>query len=235
MNPAAPGPAPTAVLGVDGCRQGWVGIELRPGSDLRAVAAVRFEELVAAVGDVGVVAVDMPVGLSECGTRQADLAARRVLGGRRATLFVTPVKQAVEAATYADASAINRRITGSGISRQAWALSTKILEVESWRGGSGRQPWEVHPEIVFAELAGRPLLASKKTWAGQCQRRELLESVGIALPADLGAAGLAAGPDDVLDAAAVAWTARRIATGVARSLPDPPELDHLGRPMAIWV
>jgi predicted RNase H-like nuclease len=39
--------------------------------------------------------------------------------------------------------------------------------------------------------------------------------------------------DDVLDAAAAAWTARRKAVGEARSLPDPPELIR-GRPVAIW-
>lgn len=31
------------------------------------------------------------------------------------------------------------------------------------------------------------------------------------------------GPDDVLDAAAACWTARRVADGVARVYPDPPE------------
>ena len=39
--------------------------------------------------------------------------------------------------------------------------------------------------------------------------------------------------DDVVDAAIVAWSARRIARGEARPLPDPPEVAH-GRPVAIW-
>ena len=41
-------------------------------------------------------------------------------------------------------------------------------------------------------------------------------------------------PDDVLDAAAVAWTAGRVVNGDAFSLPDPPELDPEGRPVAVW-
>jgi predicted RNase H-like nuclease len=41
--------------------------------------------------------------------------------------------------------------------------------------------------------------------------------------------------DDVLDAAAVAWTARRYVDGAARSLPDPPEAFADGWPAAIWV
>jgi predicted RNase H-like nuclease len=39
--------------------------------------------------------------------------------------------------------------------------------------------------------------------------------------------------DDVLDAAAVAWTANRIAVGIASTLPDPPEQVG-GRRVAIW-
>ena len=52
-------------------------------------------------------------------------------------------------------------------------------------------------------------------------RRALLAGVGISLPGNLAAAGAAA-PDDILDAAAVAWSADRIARGQASSLPDPP-------------
>jgi predicted RNase H-like nuclease len=39
--------------------------------------------------------------------------------------------------------------------------------------------------------------------------------------------------DDVLDAAAAAWTANRIATGQAMTLPDPPELSD-GLRICIW-
>jgi len=40
--------------------------------------------------------------------------------------------------------------------------------------------------------------------------------------------------DDVVDAAVVAWSATRIARGEAQSLPEPPEHDSDGRPVAIW-
>jgi predicted RNase H-like nuclease len=43
------------------------------------------------------------------------------------------------------------------------------------------------------------------------------------------------GVDDVLDAAAVAWTAVRVARGVARHLPDPPERFSDGIDCAIWT
>jgi predicted RNase H-like nuclease len=78
---------------------------------------------------------------------------------------------------------------------------------------------------------GRQLGHRKKSAAGALQRLELLRGAGIELTAldEAGPAPL----DDVLDAGAAAWSAHRIATGSAKSLPHPPEeLD--GYPVAIW-
>ena len=49
-------------------------------------------------------------------------------------------------------------------------------------------------------------------------RRAALAGAGIVLPDDLGAGGNVP-PDDVLDAAGAAWSAGRIASGSAESLP----------------
>ena len=46
---------------------------------------------------------------------------------------------------------------------------------------------------------------------------------------------LQAGLDDLMDACAACWTAERIARGDARSFPEPPELDSMGLPIAIWA
>ena len=64
-------------------------------------------------------------------------------------------------------------------------------------------------------------------------RRKLLEANGIVLPDDLSEGGLAPA-DGVLDAAAAAWTANRLAEGRARTLPSPPEQHPGGRLVAIW-
>lgn len=93
---------------------------------------------------------------------------------------------------------------------------------------------ETHPEVCFAAMADTTLAYAKKTWAGAELRRRLLAEAGIELPADLGAAGGEAAVDDVLDAAAAAWTAARIAAGTAHCLPDPPEVFSDGLPGAIW-
>jgi predicted RNase H-like nuclease len=79
------------------------------------------------------------------------------------------------------------------------------------------------------------LTVRKRTREGARLRRELLAAAGVALPVDLGVARARAAVDDVLDAAVVAWTARRVAAGAAISLPDPPEVFSDGLPAAIWV
>jgi predicted RNase H-like nuclease len=95
----------------------------------------------------------------------------------------------------------------------------------------------VHPEVSFSLLAGAPIAASKRTRAGQSARRRSLEQAGIPVPSDLGpVSGVAGvGPDDVLDAAVVAWSARRVAAGAARSFPDQPVRLADGRTSAIWA
>src|SRR5262249_18186822 len=141
----------------------------------------------------------------------------------------------VLAADHAAASAINRRLTGHGISIQAFALKPKLLEVEQWARATAVRVAEVHPEVCFARLAGAPLTARKSSWAGIEQRRALLAGAGIQLAGDLGAAGTFAGVDGGLGGSAPARAARPIPAGRARPLPAPPEVFSDGWPCAIWA
>lgn len=222
---------------MDACRGGWVGVALE-GTRTAAYVSAAVDGLVAAAmadGPVDVVAIDMPIGLPDRGPRQADVLARKAIGRLRSSVFMTPVRQALEAADHQLASARNRELAGTGISVQAYGLKPKLLDVDRWVRRAPVRVVEAHPEVSFAELAGGPLDVSKRTWAGVELRRGLLADAGIALDADLGAAGRAAGVDDVLDAAAAAWTARRVARGVAVARPHMPEVFSDGWPAAIWT
>ncbi|HEX2298182.1 MAG TPA: DUF429 domain-containing protein [Pseudonocardiaceae bacterium] len=224
------------VLGVDACKTGWVGIAL---DDDHAVAyvAMTIGELAGQAesdGPVTVVAIDIPIGLPDNGHRQADTLARQAIGPLRSSVFVTPVRAAIEAPDHATASAHNRSLAGAGISIQAFGLKPKLLQVDQWIRHTHHRVVEAHPEVSFAELAGAPLELRKHTWAGAERRLRLLAEAGITLTGDLGDAGTQAAVDDVLDAAACAWTARRVARGEARSRPDPPERFSDGLPCAIW-
>ena len=216
------------VLGVDACKSGWVAIRL--DGNVTAHFARHIADLPT---DVSVIAIDIPIGLAEADHRRADVETREFLRHRRSSLFMTPVRAAVEAPDHETANAINQRITGKGISRQAFGLCEKILQVDRWLPSASCPVIEVHPETSFAELAGAPLDERKKSWAGAERRRELLAGAGIALSGPLGAAGAEAGVDDVLDAAVAAWTARRFVAGEAISLPSSPEPIN-GRRVAIW-
>lgn len=223
------------VLGVDGCKAGWVGVVLPvapgTGGSLRVVLGATLSELAAEAGPVAAVGIDMPMRLIDTPwPRASELAAKAHLGAKRSTLFITPPRSAYAAADYATACEVAIHRNGKAFSRQAWALKRKIDELEAWWRSAGCGVWEVHPELSFAEMTGDVIRPPKSTWAGLELRRSALADSGIVVPADIGEAGRA-GPDDVLDAAAAAWTARRIVVGTARSFPDEPPDEE----QAIWA
>lgn len=232
------------VLGVDGCRGGWVGVVLegdggQPSSVVVGRTVGQVWERARALAPVAVVGVDIPIGLPDSGPRQADVLARRFVGPRASSVFGTPVRLALAEPTHAQASARSRELMGNGISRQAYALRPRIQQVEAWVREVGVPVLEVHPEVCFAAMAGGPLGSSKHSPEGLALRRALLTDAGIDVPdrcrepADV-EPRVAAAADDVLDAAAVAWTARRYAEGAAVSMPDPPEVFTDGLAAAIW-
>jgi predicted RNase H-like nuclease len=225
------------VLGVDACSAGWVGIALT-GSQITAYVHADIEALVqqaTADGPLQVIGIDMPIGLPDASARRADLEARAAAGPRWASVFVTPVRATLAFTDYRQASELNKEITGRGISRQAFNLLEKIRQVDGWLQMAPCRIVEVHPELSFAAMAGAPLQAGKSSWAGLVTRRRLLADAGIVLADDLGPAGRRAGADDVLDAAAAAWSARRVASGQARRLPAEPEQFSDQIDCAIWT
>jgi predicted RNase H-like nuclease len=211
------------VAGADACRGGWVAITLDDGRVVDSLVAKTFTQLLRHLDAAAAIAVDIPIGLPSKGARAADVAARAFVGPRRSSVFPTPLRAALVAATYAEA----RRVLPS-LSAQSFALGKKIREVEETLD---ERVFEVHPEVSFAALAGRHLRYSKRSWNGQMERRRLLAAAGIELPDELSAGQAAA--DDVLDAAIAAWSAFRKARGEAAALPPDPPV-HDGRPVAIW-
>ena len=159
----------------------------------------------------------MPLGLLADGWRDADALARRALGRRGVTVFAIPPRPVWQQPTYAEANRACRELTGKGLSAQTWGLRGKLLEADAYRRTSPARLYEVHPELAFAALAGAPLQDSKHTQAGLALRRELLQP-GRPHPAPR----VPGAPEnDLLDAAAVAWSARRIAAGDAITLTNP--------------
>jgi len=223
------------VLGVDACKTGWIAVALggRKGPEAHHLPTIDALHPLASVADA--VAIDIPIGLPTEGHREADRRAREFLGSRRSSVFLTPMREVLEAETHAEATRMAKARTGTGISQQAYAFGKKIREVERWLPSSPSPVYEVHPEVSFAVLLGARARASKKTWAGMVERRNALEAAGISLDAIDGVATRRAAVDDMLDAAISAWTAGRIAAGTARSFPGPPQRDASGHLTAIFA
>ncbi|HZA41636.1 MAG TPA: DUF429 domain-containing protein [Actinomycetota bacterium] len=219
-------------VGVDAYKGGWVAVVLRGGSFYDSCTHRTFEALLGHHPEADVIAADIPIGLPSSAPRQADLLARTFVGARRSSVFMTPPRRVLEAATYEDALTAAAALGFGGISRQSYGLARKILEVDAVARSEDRIV-EVHPEVSFCAMAGSPLEYAKKSWNGASLRRRLLTQNGIVVPDDAGSAGRVP-VDDLLDAAAAAWTANRVANGIAVSLPDPPEQLSDARAAAIW-
>ena len=226
------------VVGVDGCRAGWIYVEARPVDKGLAIdrigIAETFRNLIEAASDSAFVSVDIPIGLSADGRREADYAARRFIGPRRSSVFPPPPRPVLAAcpADYWTLNALSKSIR-AGISRQTFNITPKIGEADRvMTPALQARVRECHPEVSFCALNGDCLRHAKRTREGQCERLDLLETVfGPAIRALLPPRGAAL--DDLYDAAVLAWTAARIARGEARSLPATPEMDARGLRMEI--
>ena len=216
-----------AVLGLDGCRGGWLGALVATGE----VRWLRLDDITAALAvDAEVIGVDMPIGLPATGRRECDLLAKKMLGAAHPRVFLTPPRGVLAAPDYAAAGALHRSLVdGAGMSVQTWRIVDRIAEVDAV--ADDERLVEVHPELSFAALAGQ-VLAPKRSTAGRAERLAALDRW---LPGAVGRTGLPSGPlaVDALDALAAAWSAHRHLSGTARVLPAEPPRDERGRPMRI--
>ena len=236
----------TDMLGVDGCKGGWYAVrqDARTGA-IEARICESFAALLAWAPAPAIVAVDMPIGLSSTGFRACDAEARkRLKWPRSASVFQTPVRQTLGIGEYREACARNREATGKGISQQAFNILRKIAEVDTALRDSPRDAsrvFEVHPELAFMQLQveqggeAMGLIEGKAKEPGHAKRKALLAPVfGAPLQTALDERiARHVQKDDVLDAFAVLWSARRIAAGSAVRLPDEEPRDSAGLPMVI--
>ena len=229
------------VGGLDGCPGGWVLATIPVhGSvtEFDVIVLPSLEPVVCelAAGRMVCAAIDIPIGLAEREPRSCDIAARRLLGPRRSSVFPAPARAVLGASTYAEACAVSRRACGKGISKQLYNILDKIRTVDALQTPRLQdQLFEMSPELSFAELTGRPMRANKQTAEGRASRRQALASAfGETVSGTLtGPPPAGAKRDDVVDALIGAWTARRRAAGVHLQLGG--DVDARGLRMEIIV
>jgi predicted RNase H-like nuclease len=209
------------VAGVDGTKGGWVAVVMEDDRLSDVVLLEGIESRFAELESAEVIAIDVPIGF---GPREADQRARRLVGG--SSVFAIPHATAFDRERYGP---------GQRISAQAFALGPRIRHVTDL-ARTDRRFHEVHPEVCFWAMNGElSLRYRKKSAGGMLERMELLKRHGITIELEVLEESAVVPLDDVLDAAACAWSATRIARGdgSAVSLPDPPQQID-GHRVAIW-
>jgi predicted RNase H-like nuclease len=229
------------ISGIDGCRGGWFTVfkDIDSGKVSWGIFP-RIETLIRSQPELQIIAIDIPIGLSEIGPRTCDIEARRVLGkGRGSSVFSAPIRPMLAANSYREACDIGFQIEGRKLSYQTWGILPKIREVDTLLQIEHKlreKMFEVHPEVSFFFLGGEcRLLYGKKALPGHEERLRLLEPFFR----DWLQAALSerqkpiCAIDDILDAFAVLWTAERIMFEKAQFLPHKNIQDATGLRMAI--
>lgn len=235
------GVQPRPAAGIDGCAGGWL-VVYEAARGLDAFVAPTITMALCALPPRTEAGIDIPIGIPEQGARACDIEARRLLGLRAAAVFPAPLRIALNATDYAAANRLQGTL-GRGMSRQSFAMLPKIREVDVWiRRNSGLGPTlhEVHPELSFAVWNGdRPMAQPKTSPGGKVHRWKLVEAafpgararLAQLLRTTVGPGSF--GDDDLCDAIAALWSARRIARGAHLTLPRQLQRDAYGLPMQI--
>ena len=230
------------MLGVDGCRAGWLAMRVEWSSGRLALDYAlypRFAPILEQYPDAAAIAVDMPMGLYESGrvrARPCDQAARQRLGRRACCVFLPPTRAMLDADAYAPLRAL-------GLSVQAYHLIPRIRELDALLTPDLQaRVWESHPELSFLAITGAPIPHPKRTAEGYAARVDALRcafgDAGDAFANALAAfreqvAPKDAGMDDFLDACALAWSAQRCLRGESEVCIGDPTHDARGLLMAI--
>ena len=226
----------TTIVGADGCRSGWLCVfEELPSRRIGSKIFTEIGDLFAVAPDIELLAIDVPIGLTDAGPRACDVEARALLGPTRgSSVFAAPIRPALHAASYLEACDASFKAQQKKLSKQSWAIYPKIRELDDLlrhRGDLRDRVYEVHPEVTFAVWKGAPIVEPKKKRPGFTARHDLVnrhfgnqayETVRMRY----GRKNVA--NDDILDAFAALWTAERILRGAAKSLPAQPAYDSTG-------
>ena len=245
----------SAVAGVDAGRVGDDLVWVMASCDASVGASVGFEvygsfrELWqdATEGQIVVVAIDMPLGLPSTESfRACEEVARNRLGkDRRDTVFVSPPLWLMASSDPVQERRWQARVRQGSARENPGRLLQRcrevrsVLDVGAFDDAARPRAAEVHAEMCCWKLNGeRATSIEKRAPGGRDERLELLRPQFIGIGETLDEMEQRHGPRphgyDFLDAAAAAWTARRILSNEAERLGGT-VCDEQGYPMSIWV
>jgi len=234
-----------SILGVDGCRAGWITVETKNQLNWNVEVFSTIQELWEYYSNALLILIDIPIGLRDKGPlpRLCDMSARKFLTRKRSSsIFPTPCRLAMEAASYKEANEINRSQTGKGLSKQTWNITDKIKEVDFLLRNMVKTQnvfIESHPEACFTALNGNPLEYYKKTDNGIRERFSILKKYYKDIESHANHRiekfnNREIAIDDILDAWILAVSASRGLLNL-KFLPNNFEFDSMGLPMRIAI
>lgn len=228
------------IAGINGCKSGWFCIfEELSSQQLASKIFSTMDDLAKHVEQLDVVAIDVPIGLTDAGSRACDVSARKMLGGKRASsVFPAPIRPALSARSYEEACTRSFAAQKKKLPKQAWAIYPKIRQLDELlarRQDLREKVFEVHPEVSFcAWNSMEAIIEPKKSLEGADRRRRLIARHFGSASFDIIRGRYKrrdVADDDIMDAFAALWTAERILNRSARTLPEEPPFDAAGLPM----
>ena len=229
------------VHGVDGCGSGWIRVSLDLSNKKLSAKVFETTEALFKDGPVPITGIDIPIGLPDAAPRKCDGYLHALLKHQWQSVSPAPVRAALDSTTYKAACDANEKQCGRRLSQQSYAILPKIREVDELLRASAdlsERVYEVHPEVSFYYWNGeKPMEYSKKLGFGFLERYKLVIKEfdeKAVLPIRKEHRRSAVADDAILDAIAVAWTARRIHMKENECIPEGvPERDEMGLPIQI--
>jgi len=228
--------------GIDGCKAGWLLISFTEGEKLYDVLRNK-EALKEAFESYDRIFIDMPIGLEEEKYhRECDELLRKKLGGEYASsVFTPPIRPALYAPTYVEANSIIFDYTEKKLSLQAWNIVPKIQMVDELLLDNKElreKVLESHPELLFQQFNGGMIYQKKNIKKGIKHRLELIsreEKIAEDFFRDIKEEYRRneVEEDDIVDAMALALSAKLSEEKGLKTLPENPEKDSEGQLKAI--
>ena len=221
------------VAGVKPCATGWLVASAKVHGTTFAPDLPRVYETFREVLDerpaFAIVTLNAPIGYLDAfvhGGRLCDREARALLGKRGAAIQNAPIRSQVEEGANGHVEGLN------AVSRVLLPRYREVAaEMAPYRQ---RNVYEVHSELSFFQLNDDvPLRWSKRTQAGQEERRALLQSKIPGVERILTAELPKVPYSHLLDVAAFLWTARRLFARAGARIPEDPQWDDEGLRMEI--
>ena len=193
------------IAGIIGCKAGWLVLRETPlPGPWNWFVASTFEKAMDRLESYDVVAVDIPLSMSEAQIAASNNSQANIHDRYRNT-------------------------------------ADKVHQVHDYmrnHSGAAHYLYEVHPRLSFLELEGGVMLPHKD--GRKLRFRDRLSYLCDVYPSKVlyealtGFSRTEVAKTDVLDAFAMLWSAKRIATSRAERLPSTPVYDSRGFDMAIW-